>query len=447
VTGPRAAAALAVVLAAVALSASLGACSAMRTQPSRRQWLQQQLLQQHAGELARDPRAVAEKLQRMARTSFSYFRGSAGLLPREPTRFATPETAAVALVGDPHPENIGTFRSPRGERAVDWNDFDLAGPGSYVDDLRRLALGLWLVGDMADIARKQRARLVEEVLDGYQLEIRRLARAEPPVALRVETAFGGDLEPLLARADTLDGDDDAGHPGGRVSDQQRAALAQALLDYRASLLAPAAVAPGALAIKQAARVNAGIASYALARYRVRVEGPGPGDGDDWTLELKELPGGRPAAPLVRLQRQLQEAPDLDPLLGWTRFEGREMRVRQLGPDHRRVSADRIVQAVKSPRWGKKDLRLLAHDSGRLLARAHARAPRQDAGGQPGLAAIAAALGDGRGLSYETVAVTARAAATVEHDLDDLRALLAQHGPLLGARVDPSAGPASGPLQK
>ena len=77
--------------------------------------------------------------------------------------------------------------------------------------------------------------------------------------------------------------------------------------------------------------------------------------------------------MVRLQRQMQERPDLDPHLGWTSLDGRGMRVRRLSPSTAACRSSDLVAAVKSPRWGKKDLRALARDSGRLLARAHGRA--------------------------------------------------------------------------
>jgi len=130
-----------------------------------------------------------------------------------------------------------------------------------------------------------------------------------------------------------------------------------------------------------------------------------------------------------LQRELQEFPDDDPFLGWARAGDRVFRVRGAGSEQRRLSVERIARRVKSPQWGKKDLRELAQQCGRLLARGHARA--RNAAGQPGLPALLAAIGDGRGLTRETVSVTDRAARNVEADRDDLRVLLQEKGPLLG----------------
>jgi hypothetical protein len=393
--------------------------------PGRRQVLERQLRAQHAELLARDPGAVAEVLARMARSSFAYFRGSAALIADEPSAFLTPATRGIAIVGDPHPENIGTYRTPRGERVVDFNDFDLAGHGPYVRDLRRLALGLWLTADMADLGRRPRTRTVEELCQGYLTELQTLGRGGAPVSLRVESAFGGDLAAVLAEPDgAVFSPDQAGRP------EERALVEAALQSYPATLLSADGHPPAAFAIKDVARVSAGIASLRLRRFRVRVEGPTAEPADDWVLELKESdPGAPPVDALVGLQREIQEFPDDDPLLGWARASGHSFRVRGVGPEQRRLSVERISKRVKSPSWGKRDLRELAFQCGRLLARGHARA--RAAGGEPGLAALLAAVGDGRALTRETTTVTARAAAALEADLDHLRSLIAERGPLLG----------------
>jgi hypothetical protein len=410
--------------AVLALAAGCGA--SRRT--SRADWLAGEVLARHADLLARDPQAVAEKLARMAGNRFDYFRGSAELLPPAPSRFTDAGAAQVAVLGDPHPENVGAYPLPDGALALDFNDFDLAGHGPYAADLQRLALGLWVVGDMAGLGKKQRVRLVEALAAGYVEEIRALVAGRPPFALRADTAFDGGLEEILASPDTLD--------EGAAADVQgaeRTALAAALVEYRASLVNPDVAPAAALVVKRAVRARAGISSFPLLRYRVLVEGPGPAGDDDWTLELKESRGrdaaAGNAAAVVRLQRQMQERPDLDPLLGWTSLDGRGMRVRRLSPQHRRLSVERLVSAIKGPRWGKKDLRSFARDCGRLLARAHGRP--STAQGQPGARAIAHAAGDGRGLTYETLQTTERTADVLEQDRQHLRALIKQRGPLLG----------------
>ena len=122
------------------------------------------------------------------------------------------------MLGDPHPENIGTYPLPDGAVALDFNDFDLAGRGPFTGDLRRLALGLWVAGDMAGLGKKQRVRLVEALTEGYLQEIRALDQGgvRPPFTLRADTAFDGGLEEILAAPDTLDEGAPVEADGGRA---------------------------------------------------------------------------------------------------------------------------------------------------------------------------------------------------------------------------------------
>jgi hypothetical protein len=414
----------ALVLAALAL---LGVSGAVRAEPDRAEWLRKELLARNRDLLARDPGAVAQKLERMAHTKFAYLRGAVGLLPSEPSRFVTPAAARIALSGDPHPENIGVVRTPRGERVIELNDFDLAGYGPYVEDVRRLALSLWILADMGDVGKKHRGRIVESMLDGYVEEIQGLQRGQPPVALRAETAFGGALATILADADDEERALERGVPATAA---ERALAEEALGRYPATLLAPAAFPKTAFAIKRLVRVNVGVGSYPVLRLRAVVEGPSAQADDDWVLELKEA-RERKAAVLVAIERQFHETPDEDPLLGWASVNGHELRVRRLTADQQRLSAARIAKEMKSPRWKKKDLRAFSLACGRLLARGHALT--KDSTGVRGLSAIAGALGDGSGLREETVGYATRAGVALDQDFKLYRGLLAQYGPLLGRK--------------
>jgi hypothetical protein len=127
---------------------------------------------------------------------------------------------------------------------------------------------------------------------------------------------------------------------------------------------------------------------------------------------------------------MQETPANDPFLGWATADGREFRVRRIEPEQRRLSVSRLIERLKAPGWGKKDFRAMAADIGRLLARGHARARAED--GSAGLTALAAAVGDGRGLCEETAAYAMAAGDVVDVDFDLFREILRQRGPLLGA---------------
>jgi uncharacterized protein (DUF2252 family) len=394
-----------------------GCMRAHAADADRSETLRRALLEHDRQALARDPDLVAAKYARMARTKFAFFRGTAWLRPPEPSRFATPAASQVAVIGDPHPENVGTYLAG-GVRAIDFNDFDLAGYGSFVQDLRRLAVGLWVIADMADLKHKQRVRLVEDMVAGYLAELDGLAQGKPPLALRADT-LSGNLEEVLAPPDS-----EARELPASKEDQ---ALAAAVLAAYPKTLVGGAPPPEQLRLKSLARRHAGISSFAVLRLQAVVEGPTPAPGDDWTLELKE--SGGPAAQIVSIQRQFQERPDLDPLLGWAAVGGREFRVRQVLPGQRRLDAERLAKQVKSPAWAKRDLKNLGYALGRLLARGHAQARARD--GKPGLAAIRAATANGDELRAETVAFAEKQALLNTDDFHRFQQLLSSRGPLLG----------------
>ncbi|MCX5745298.1 MAG: DUF2252 family protein, partial [Proteobacteria bacterium] len=141
----------------------------------------------------REPELVRQKLVKMQRDPYTWLRGTAAVYWRDATTpgdrlttaFGDPASSRVLLVGDPHPENIGSFRAPDGELAIEFNDFDAAGYGPYTLDVRRLAAGM-IVATAGDAA------IAREVARGYAAEIAALARGESARPL------GRGVEPILA---------------------------------------------------------------------------------------------------------------------------------------------------------------------------------------------------------------------------------------------------------
>ena len=94
---------------------------------------------------------------------------------RPTTAFGDPASSRVLLVGDPHPENIGTFRAADGTILVEWNDFDAAGYGPYEADVRRLATAMVVAAgdDTLDLLARGRRRV-----RGADRGARRAARSQ-----------------------------------------------------------------------------------------------------------------------------------------------------------------------------------------------------------------------------------------------------------------------------
>ncbi|MCA9707624.1 MAG: DUF2252 family protein [Myxococcales bacterium] len=141
----------------LALALSAVACAPPEAEHARAQWLQQTLILDNQVFLDRDPEQAGGKLAKMGERLYPYFRGTAAQYARDamqpgspgywPSAYESARTRDVALVGDPHPENIGTFARGDGRITVAFNDFDAATYGPYGFDLRRLALGFWLAGE------------------------------------------------------------------------------------------------------------------------------------------------------------------------------------------------------------------------------------------------------------------------------------------------------------
>jgi uncharacterized protein (DUF2252 family) len=122
----------------------------------------------------RDGREVAARFARMAESPFDFFRGSIGLWARDvstaglstnvDSAFVDGVAGGVLLVGDPHPENLGTSCN-EGFLGFGFNDFDVARFGPAVLDVRRLALGFEVAFDAVD--GLDDGDLVDDVVDGY----------------------------------------------------------------------------------------------------------------------------------------------------------------------------------------------------------------------------------------------------------------------------------------
>lgn len=479
-------AALAVILAS--------ACDA--PDASRTQWLQTTLVLDNQVFLDTAPALARGKFAKMNGAPHDFLRGTIGQWARDvgapggagywPSDYATVAVGDVALVGDPHLENIGSFRDAEGRIVADFNDFDAAGYGPYHFDVRRLALSFHVAAGQLGAPEVGEAA-ARAVASGYAGEIAVLA-AGP--ALATEVDHGAILEKLLKKA-AEDGaareelDDYTRVVDGRramflgelepptrvemgaysepvvadatvaASDEEAALAAAILAAYPASLVAP--VPASELALKGLARrLGAGVSSYPVLRLYALVEGPTAAADDDVLLELKEVFDAAPFPGLLRLpsqgfgddatrvvgqQRAMQTTRLDDRYLGCAQLGARSFRVRDRTKFQRGVDLAKLADDLADGDFVAGDLVVLATDAGRLLARSHARAPKLD--GAPALPALAAALaGDGDGFAAETAAFVVDYAGALADDYARFQALLAEVGPSLA--YAPAAAPTSEP---
>ena len=466
----------------LALAGLLAACDAPAD--ARAAWLQTTLVLDNQVFLDTEPAEGQAKFARMSLGLFAYFRGTLGQYARDlgqgggagrtSSAYTTAETADIALIGDPHPENLGSFRRADGTLVLEFNDFDAATYGPFEFDVRRLALGFHVAA--LELGLEPPERHAEAAVRGYVAEIAALAagaaaprepgriarhtlkKAAEDGALREElqdytrvvagerVLFTGDVEPGIAWTTAGHAMTVARDTVAAVTAAEAQQIAQVLADWPTTLHDPAALPPAARALKGAVRRHgAGVASYPAPRFYALLEGPSAALDDDLLLEIRRvydpaaLPGlprlpSRPfadnGARVVALQRALQSTPDCDPLLGHASPGGAAFRVHDRSKFQRGVDLAKIAEKLAEDDWHADDVADLADDAGRLLARSHARARRQS--GPVALPALAAALApDPDGFVAETLAFVADYAPVVETDHALFLAALAAVGPSLG----------------
>lgn len=403
--------------------------------------------------LAADNRFYAErerelvdlKLVKMQRSAYDWMRGTAALYWRdvnEGVLTTSYEAPPVLLVGDPHPENMGTFRAADGTMLVDWNDLDAAGYGPFTADVRRLAVGLILStnGDKSDDTE-----LAMRVATGYAAEIAALVGGAPPFELRdglhpmiddeLDTAEEqGDARAALAKLAPggllAVGDLEERAKDGVYEDTVREVSAEEAARIDTAIAQWAGMRGETVAVVvRARRIGQGVSSYPALRYNVVL-------ADDRLLELKEerntsVPGGAPelavpewlspASRVVDAQRRLQALSDADVQLGRGELPGLSLRVRDREAYQRNFSRDAISGLSRG------DERDLAELMGRRLASAHGATRALD--GRPGWMTIAPLVGDAAAFADEIAASAIAEAKQTRDDfhsfehVDDLAALV------------------------
>jgi uncharacterized protein (DUF2252 family) len=401
----------------------------------------------------RDPDLVRLKLIKMQRGPYEWLRGTASLFWRDvmepgaarPISTGDEASSHVLLVGDPHVENVGTFRASDGTMFVDWNDFDATGYGPFTGDLRRLGASLAIAAPslaeplirramtsyaqtMAQLAAgtrlspilRGRSPLLDNELDKARTRGESLFAIDElaPVTDGARVLALGDLEPVAADGVIED-------RVIAISAEHAAWIDRAVSQWRASR--SDADALGAIKLR-ARRIGSGVSSYAVYRWNVVLEGATPSPDDDRVIELKETREGviveglphltaaewdSPASRAVDSQHRLQARGDGDGLLGSALVGGLSIKIRdreafQRGIDHADITA----------LAGGDSALELAGIYGELLARAHGLARTEDG-----------ALGSGQ-LGVDVIAPLVNEATFVDEmtqiSIDDAAVIAADH---------------------
>ena len=398
----------------------LASCAA--ESPSRTQRILESLSDDNLIAGRREPALVALKLRKMQRGPYEWLRGTASLywrdlmepgVERAETTFGDPASSRVLLVGDPHPENVGTFRGfSDGQMFVDWNDFDATGYGPFTGDLRRLAAAFVVIAELGKPGDGGfAAELSKHVAAGYAEQIAVIAAGDRVASLGVGVAalFDDELAKAQARGDTLFavdelaplqqdvralalGDLESVADDGVIEDRVIDVDAEQAdwIDRAIAQWAPGRLTPTEATIKlRARRIGSGVSSYPAFRFQAVLEGATPALDDDRLIELKETREGiivrgvpilqgaewaTPAERAVDTQVRLHARFDGDALLGAAQVGGLSFKIRDREAYQRGLDAPDLSElAVDDP----DQLRVIAKRYGMLLGRAHAQALTAD----------------------------------------------------------------------
>lgn len=415
--------------------------------------------------------ALAAKYRAMADDPYDWLRGSLVVFLRDldrpgtgraPTGFVgSAETASVLLVGDLHPENVGTFLPGEGPGPLggpvplrlEVNDLDGAGFGPWLVDPRRAALGTLVLLDGAGFDDEALAAAAEAFAGAFVDVVEAAARGEPGDAVPAPGTSGVVLDHLLdaaaddgcARAELLAATRLG--PTGRRFRVGQDGLVPLRVEQRAQvsrLLAAWDGPDGRRVLDVARRDGAGVASRPAVRYVVAWDRGDDGPDDDELLQLREVvdPPALPDASAVAAagfdgnpERSVQAArllwsrPDADVRLAGLRDGDQAFKVGTWSGFQRALDHERAARDLQDLRTD--DAVAFAEALGAVAGRTTARTVTHE--GVPALPAVWAELDGRREVFVDALADQARAdlaGALRDHAL--FASALDAFGPLLGA---------------
>ena len=357
---------------------------------ARREHVRLTLREDHQFRIKNRPEGAQAKFDKLAGSVYSFFRGSALLYYRD---YAGTDAhlPLVFTLGDAHPENFGVMPNQDGAPFFGANDFDEAwvAPFSYDYDVKRCAVGFYLVAKENGVGKKGRRKIVRAFVDSYLKALVAFARddRENSFQFRIDNSPAMISELLEdAResrasflAKLIDMDKGEFIPSAEIVPHSRQVKKfQRVIDkYKKETDIPGREKPkNFFKVKDVAlKKGSGTASLGLDRYFVLLEGWGDDISDSVVLELKQarrsaLYGLVPdndfdddeKAQQVVTAQQVHLVGG-DPFYGRAVIDKESFLVRERSPFKDDIDVDDL---------DKKDLKTYARICGRALAQTHAR---------------------------------------------------------------------------
>jgi uncharacterized protein (DUF2252 family) len=355
-----------------------------------------------AGNAGRQEEFVPLRMGRMAASPFAFLRGAAAVMAWDLSH--TPVTGVQVMIdGDAHINNFGLYGTPQRDVIADLNDFDEATMGPWEWDLKRLVASVNVAARENGFSRRERRRAVRKTVAGYRFNMARVSAMgvvelwslfgyaeRRPTFITVPNSAWAVIQKTVGKAKRTTNETllpkiaHRSHDGGwrfqddppvltRVDDDTRRKIVASMVEYAEHLPAAYRSMLRQYAIADVAHRVVGVGSVGTRAYLVLLFGNG--DTDPLFLQVKEaiVPVHAAYLPAMNLReahhgRRVVETQRLlqalgDPLLGYTKIDGRDYFVRQM----KNMKASMPVSLMRGEPFD-----FWAFTCGALLARAHAR---------------------------------------------------------------------------
>ncbi len=340
---------------------------------------------------------IPVRYERMLVSPFTFYRGSAAVMASDLSD--TPTTGVnVQSCGDAHVYNFGGYASPERRLIFDINDFDETLPGPWEYDVKRLAVSILLdarehgYDDLTGLESVRRTLrrycdVIHELAEATTLEIhyahiesqRLIDRYDDP---KIIASIQRYVEKAQRRSHHTAFQKLVIEENGqwrfaedpplmvRLPDETVEEVHQMFNAYRQTLPRNRCHVLSQYRFCDAARRVVGVGSVGLRAYVVLLKGRG--SPDPLFIQIKEAvssvlapyvggSGFANSGQRVVVGQKLMQAAS-DPFLGWARFEGRDVYLRQF----------RDMKGSIEPAPSVKVFRVGSELCGGTLARAHAR---------------------------------------------------------------------------
>lgn len=326
--------------------------------------------------IERKAKLDAARTFKMTRSAHAFVRGNTvkfyEWLAASPVAKRLPVGPAIWICGDCHLGNLGPLSDGNGNVEVQIRDLDQTVIGNPAHDLIRLGLSLATAARGSDLPGVTTARMIEEMVDGYEhaLADRKDGDAgpEPDVVRAVKRRAMGRRWRHLARERTGDAQPtiSLGKKFWAIEDEERKALAALFADpetKRLILSLDPRDGDRDVRLVDAAYWMKGCSSLGLLRYAAIIEIKGAKERADYALvDLKEATA--PAAPVAAganmpedpASRVIAGARALSPHLGErmiaARVLDRSVFIRELAPQDLKLEVEQFTQAqaVRAARY-------------------------------------------------------------------------------------------------